>query len=89
MLRDAMIQERISGRIHDEERRVSLVEVEPTPEVTVGSLQPHLPGDQSELERISDDAEGTVDNTTLVTEVVALSEEIPVSAEAVEDFSRS
>lgn len=85
MLRDAMIQERISGRIHDEERRVSLVEVEPTPEVTVGSLQPHLPGDQSELERISDDAEGTVDNTTLVTEVVALSEEIPVSAEAVED----
>jgi ribonuclease G len=56
MLRDAMMQERISGRIHDEERQVSLVEVEPTPEVTVGSLQAQL-GGQSELERVSDDSE--------------------------------
>ena len=56
MLRDAMMQERISGRIHEEERQVSLVEVEPTPEVTVGSLKAQLAG-QSELERVSDDSE--------------------------------
>lgn len=82
MLKDAMMQDRISGRIHDEERRVSLVEVEPTPDVTVGSLHAQLPG-ESELERISDDAEHLLDAALPVTEQVSLSEEIPLSAEVV------
>ncbi len=56
LLKDAMIQERISGRIHGEERVVSMVEVEPTPEVTVGSLHAG-PSSSSGLERISDDAD--------------------------------
>ena len=56
MLKDAMMQERISGRIHEEERRTSLIEVEPTPEVTVGSWQQVIPAETA-LERISDDGE--------------------------------
>jgi ribonuclease G len=52
MLKDAMLQERISGRIHEEERRTSLIEVEPTPEVHVGSFQHKI---ETDLERISDD----------------------------------
>src|SRR5262245_35702783 len=56
MLKDAMLQERITERIHEEERRTSLLEVEPTPEVLVGSLQRSIstvPG----FERVSDDSE--------------------------------
>ncbi len=82
MLKDAIMQDRISGRIHEEERRVSLVEVEPTPDVTVGSLQSNLPVG-SELERISDDGESDDSGTT------ALSEEIPVQAETIEESAGS
>jgi ribonuclease G len=56
MLKDAMMQERIAVRIHEEERRTSLLEVEPTPEVHVGSL-PFSTAGQPGFERISDDAE--------------------------------
>lgn len=54
MLKDAMVQEKITGRIHAEEIRTSILEVEPTPEVRVGSLRSSLPGD-SDFERVSDD----------------------------------
>ncbi len=54
LLKDAILQERIAGRIHDEERRTSLVEVEPTPEVRVGSLQ-HKIAAETDFERVSDD----------------------------------
>ncbi|MFM8393100.1 MAG: hypothetical protein ACKOB4_04160, partial [Acidobacteriota bacterium] len=87
MLKDAMMQDRISGRIHNEERKVSLVEVEPTPEVTVGSLQAQLPA-ASELERISDDSEAVEPSTPVSDESVetgTLSEEIPVLAETIEE----
>ncbi|MGH9934969.1 MAG: Rne/Rng family ribonuclease, partial [Blastocatellia bacterium] len=56
MLKDALLQERITERIHQEERRTSLLEVEPTPEVLVGSLHRSI-ADKSEFERISDDSE--------------------------------
>ncbi|QQS46444.1 MAG: Rne/Rng family ribonuclease [Acidobacteriota bacterium] len=54
MLKDAILQERIRGRIQDEEIHESVLEVEPTPEVLVGSLA-MLEGENG-LERISDDA---------------------------------
>ncbi|MCI0387860.1 MAG: Rne/Rng family ribonuclease [Acidobacteria bacterium] len=60
MLKDAMLQERITERIHEEERRTSLLEVEPTPEVLVGSLHRSIstiPG----FERVSDDSEARPD----------------------------
>ncbi|MEY3285054.1 MAG: hypothetical protein RIR86_3067 [Acidobacteriota bacterium] len=97
MLKDAMMQDRISGRIHDEERKVSLVEVDPTPEVTVGSLQAQLPA-ASELERISDDAENAAQVQSVAEvapraagqdETGELSEEIPVGAETIEETSEA
>jgi Rne/Rng family ribonuclease len=54
MLKDALLQERIVERIHEEERRTSLLEVDPTPEVHVGSLHQSL-GRATDFERISDD----------------------------------
>src|SRR5262245_15725184 len=57
MLKDALLQERIAERIHEEERRASLLEVEPTPEVHVGSLH-HTITRETEFERISDDPAG-------------------------------
>jgi ribonuclease G len=54
MLKDALLQERITERIHEEERRTSLLEVAPTPEVHVGSLHGSL-GRMAEFERVSDD----------------------------------
>jgi ribonuclease G len=56
MLKDAMVQERIFGRIHDDERRTSLIDVEPTPEVRVGSLHSEIES-QSDFERVSDGSE--------------------------------
>src|SRR5262245_43973573 len=56
MLKDALLQERISERIHEEERRTSLLEVEPTPEVLVGSLQRSISTEPG-FERVSDDSE--------------------------------
>jgi ribonuclease G len=56
MLKDAMLQERIVERIHEEERRTSLLELELTPEVQVGSLHRSI-GSAPGFERISDDAE--------------------------------
>ncbi|MGH9751354.1 MAG: Rne/Rng family ribonuclease, partial [Blastocatellia bacterium] len=56
MLKDAMLQARIAERIHEEERRASLLEVEPTPEVLVGSLRRSIASEQG-FERISDDSE--------------------------------
>src|SRR5262249_3899875 len=53
MLKDAMMQERIAGWIHEDERVTSLLEVEPTPEVHVGSLQ-HTLAHPSDFERITD-----------------------------------
>ncbi len=54
MLKDALLQERIAERIYAEERRTSLLEVEPTPEVHVGSLQNSIERETG-LERVSDD----------------------------------
>ncbi len=54
MFKDALLQERISERIYQEERRTSLLEVEPTPEVHVGALR-HAIAQETGLERISDD----------------------------------
>jgi ribonuclease G len=54
MLKDALLQERIVERIHEEERRTSLLEVDPTPEVHVGSLHQAI-GRATDFERISDD----------------------------------
>ena len=56
MLKDAMLQERITERIHEEERRASLLEVEPTPEVLVGSLRRSIASELG-FERVSDDSE--------------------------------
>ena len=56
MLKDALIQTRITERIHEEERRSSLLEVEPTPEVLVGSLRRSIASELG-FERISDDSE--------------------------------
>ena len=53
MLRDAMIQERIAGWIHEEERRTSIIDVAPTPEIHVGGLQNSF-AKSSDFERISD-----------------------------------
>lgn len=53
MLRDAMMQERIAGWIHEEERRTSMIDVAPTPEIHVGGLQNAL-AKSSDFERISD-----------------------------------
>jgi ribonuclease G len=54
LLKDAMMQERIAERIRAEEFRSSLLEVEPTPDVKVGSLASSL-GRPAGFERISDD----------------------------------
>jgi ribonuclease G len=54
MLKDAMLQERITERIQEEERRTSLLVVDPTPEVHVGSLHQNI-GRGTDFERISDD----------------------------------
>ncbi|HKC85281.1 MAG TPA: Rne/Rng family ribonuclease, partial [Blastocatellia bacterium] len=56
MLKDALIQTRITERIHEEERRASLLEVEPTPEVLVGSLRRSIASELG-FERVSDDSE--------------------------------
>jgi ribonuclease G len=56
MLKDAMLQTRIAERIHEEERRASLLEVEPTPEVLVGSLRRSIASELG-FERVSDDSE--------------------------------
>ncbi len=57
MLKDALLQERIAERIHEDERRASVLEVEPTPEVLVGSLH-HTINRETEFERVSDDPSG-------------------------------
>jgi ribonuclease G len=59
MLKDALLQERITERIHEEERRASLLEVEPTPEVLVGSLRRSI-ASEAGFERISDDSEARI-----------------------------
>src|SRR6266508_643500 len=56
MLKDAMLQTRISERIREEERRSSLLEVEPTPEVLVGRLRRSIASELG-FERVSDDSE--------------------------------
>ncbi len=60
MLKDALLQERIAERIHEEERRASLLEVEPTPEVMVGSLRRSI-ASESGFERVSDDSDARPD----------------------------
>jgi Rne/Rng family ribonuclease len=60
MLKDALLQERITERIHEEERRTSLLEVEPTPEVLVGSLHRSIATEPG-FERVSDDSEARAD----------------------------
>ncbi len=57
MLKDAMLQERIAERIHEDERRTSLLELEPTPEVLVGSLHRSIASEPG-FQRVSDDSEG-------------------------------
>src|SRR5262245_6235702 len=60
MLKDALLQTRITERIHEEERRSSLLEVEPTPEVLVGSLRRSIASELG-FERVSDDSETRLD----------------------------
>src|SRR6185295_5245861 len=55
MLKDAMLQEKITERIHAEEYRTSLVEVEPTPEVHVGSFRRDF-SEGADFERVSDES---------------------------------
>ena len=54
LLKDAIVQEKIAERIHAEEYRTSTLDVEPTPEVHVGSLRQSL-NLASDFERVSDD----------------------------------
>src|SRR5262249_17226390 len=70
MLKDAILQEKITERIHAEEYRTSVLDVEPTPEVLVGSLH-HEPADVG-FERISDDepAEAARPNIPLAPETL-------------------
>src|SRR5262249_48263418 len=56
MLQDALLQERITERIHEDERRTSLLDLEPTPEVLVGSLHRSIATELG-FERVSDDSE--------------------------------
>jgi ribonuclease G len=56
MLKDALVQERIAGQFRAEEFRSALLEVEPTPDVKVGSLASTL-GLPAGFERISDEPE--------------------------------
>src|SRR5215510_6752182 len=63
MLKDALLQERITERIHEDERRTSLLEVEPTPEVLVGSLHRSIATEPG-FERVSDDSEARLDVET-------------------------
>jgi ribonuclease G len=56
LLKDALMQERIAGHFRAEEFRSSLLEVEPTPDVMVGSLANSL-GRPAGFERISDEPE--------------------------------
>ncbi|MCW5971233.1 MAG: Rne/Rng family ribonuclease [Blastocatellales bacterium] len=72
MLKDAMVQEKITGRIHADEILTSVLEVEPTPEVTVGSLHASIEED-SEFERISDDEPAGSEASLTVVEVVEAS----------------
>jgi ribonuclease G len=81
MLKDAMLQERITERIHEEERRASLLEVEPTPEVHVGSLRRSIASEMG-FERISDDSESRADAES---EVAPVSEFEGPSAEPVSE----
>ena len=67
MLKDALMQDRISHRIHQEEWKVSLVEVEPTPEVKVGSWQSSVEEGEA-LERVVDEVEAEANATPLPTE---------------------
>src|SRR3989442_14734153 len=62
LLKDAMVQERISGRIRAEEYSSTILEVEPTPEAAVGSLRESLRS-ASDFERISDDSDEPVSRT--------------------------
>ena len=66
---DAMLSEKITERIHAEEYRTSVLDVEPTPEVLVGSL--HVTSD-IDFERISDDepAEAARPNIPLAPETL-------------------
>jgi ribonuclease G len=54
MLKDAMVQDRISGRLHTEQRKTELLEVEPTPDIEVGSLR-HSLSSASDFERVVDE----------------------------------
>jgi ribonuclease G len=56
MLKDALVQEKITEQIHAEEYRVETLEVEPTPEVHVGSLRLAL-AEETGFERVSDESE--------------------------------
>lgn len=76
MLKDAILQERIRGRIQDEEIHESVLEVEPTPEVTVGSLAGMIE-EGNGLERISDDSAEKLDPESMI-ETVEMA--IPVLA---------
>src|SRR5262245_59668142 len=78
MLKDAMLQERITERIHEEERRTSLIEVEPTPEVLVGSLQRSISTEPG-FERVSDDSEARSGAEPGAPEAPEAEEDEPVS----------
>jgi ribonuclease G len=56
LLKDAIMQERIAEQVRAEEFRTTMLEVEPTPDVKVGSLTGAL-GLPAGFERISDDEE--------------------------------
>jgi len=79
MLKDAMMQERISGWIHEDERRTALLELEPTPEVHVGSLA-HALAQESGFERISD-SEDSEEQQEIASPEVGQSEAGKIDAE--------
>ncbi len=63
MLKDAMMQERIAEQVRAEEFRTTRLEVEPTPDVTVGSWSAALDLPAG-FERISDDEEAETETAT-------------------------
>jgi len=83
MLKDAILQERIRGRIQDEEIHESVLEVEPTPEVTVGSLAGMIE-EGNGLERVSDDSAEKFDPESMV-ETVEMEIPVPAGEDEIEE----
>src|SRR5262249_20330828 len=86
MLKDGMLQERITERIHEEERRTSLLELEPTPEVLVGSLHRSIATEPG-FERVSDDSEARSNVEMDVETDVEVDADVDIEAGRIEPIS--